>query len=61
MAEATYKTLIEYSQASAAIVNLLGSGAKLTPTERLHLENNLTIVQLRYLEWLRETKSQTKK
>ena len=61
MAEAVNKALTEYSHATAAIVNLLGSGAKLSPTERLHLENNLTIVQLRYLEWLRETKSQTKK
>ena len=56
MAEAVNRALTEYSQASAAIVNLLGSGAELTLMERLDLENTLTIVQLRYFEWLRQTK-----
>ena len=56
MAEAVNRALTEYSQASAAIVNLLGSGAELTLMERLDLENTLTIVQLRYIEWLKQTR-----
>jgi hypothetical protein len=53
MAENLSETLEQYTQACVAVAKLLNSGAELSESQRLSLENNLAIIQLNYRLWLR--------
>jgi hypothetical protein len=46
--------LSQFSQSSFTIARLLERGVQLTDTDRLLIENNLAIVQLRYSTWMRQ-------